>query len=60
VETSVSNCEACKFSGVSIWITAALNCCSDQTKLQELLIEKSCVSTEVTNQVANFGSDIGI
>ena len=60
MEASITNGKTGELSGVSVWVSAALYRCWDQTKLKKLFVEESSVSAEVTNQVADFSSDAGI
>jgi len=44
VEASVSNSEACKLPCVSIRVLTALDRGCDETELEKLLVEESCMS----------------
>ena len=60
METSIAHSEACKLSRVPIRVLAARNCGLDQAMLQQLLVEVASVAAEVSNQIANFGSDASV
>ena len=60
METSVTHSETSKLSSVAVWILAAGNRCLDQSMLQELLIEIARVTTQITDQVADFCPDASI
>lgn len=60
VEASISDGETGKLAGVSIRITAALNGSSNESMLKQLLVKKPCMATKISNEVTNFGTDIGI
>ena len=60
MEASITYGKASEFSCVSVWISTALNSCCNQAKLEEFLVEKACVATEISYQVTNLRSDIGI
>lgn len=60
VEASVTYCEASKFPCVTVRVSATLDSGGNQTKLQEFLIEETSVSAQITDQIADFGSDIRI
>lgn len=57
VESSITNSEASELPGVSVWVLAAFNSSRNETKLEQLLVEEASVTTEVSNQVADLGSD---
>lgn len=60
VETSITNREAGKLTGVSVRISTTLNSCSNQAEFKQFLIEKSSVSTQIADEVADFGSNVGV
>ena len=60
VETGISNSKACKLASVAIRILAALDCSFNQSMLEKLLVEIPGVTAQVTNQVANLGSNASI
>ena len=60
VETSVSDCKACKFPRITIWISATFNGSRNQAVLKQFLVEEAGVAAEVSNQVAYLGPDAGV
>ena len=57
VEPSITNSEAGELSGVSIRVLTALDGSSDQPKLEQLLVEESSMSAQVSDQIAYLSSD---
>ena len=60
VETCISNRKTCEFSCVSIRVPATFNSSRDQSEIEQLLIEIASMSTQITNEVTNFGPDGGV
>jgi hypothetical protein len=60
VEASIANSEASKLASVPIRVLAASNGSFNQSVLEQLLIEEACMSAQVSDQVANLGSDTSI
>lgn len=60
METSISNGETSELPGVSIGISATLDGGGYEPKLEQLLIEKASMSTQVSDEVANLRSNRGI
>ena len=60
VEARISNSKACKLSGVTIRVLATGYCSFDQTMFQKLLIKVACVSAEISEEVADLGTDSSI
>ena len=57
MESSVSDCKASKFPGVTVGILAASYGSLNQSVLQEFFVEVARVSAKIANQVANFSPD---
>ena len=57
VEASVTNREAGKLPGVTVWVSATLDGCCNQSKVEQLLVKVAGVTAKVTDQVANLRSD---
>ena len=60
MEASVSNSKARELSCVSVWVLAALDSSRNESELQQLFVEEPSMSTEISDQVADFGPDRSI
>jgi hypothetical protein len=60
MKPSITYSETCELSGVPIRISAALNSSSNESVLEQFFIKESCMSAQVTNEVAYFSSDTSI
>ena len=56
MESCVTHGKARKLSCVWILVCASLDGSINETLLQQLVVEVSCMTTQVTDEVANFGS----
>ena len=57
MEASVAHSEASKLPRVSIRILATLNGRRDQPKFEQLLVEEPSVSTQISDKIADLGSN---
>ena len=55
VEASISHSEAGKLAGVAVGVLTASDGGLNQSVLQKLLVEVTCVPAEIANQVAYLG-----
>jgi hypothetical protein len=60
MEARISNSEACELAGVAITVSATLDGSLDQSMLEQLFVKELSVATQVTNQVANLGTNASI
>jgi len=60
VESSIAYCKASKFAGIAVNVAATLNRSSYQAVLKQLLVEEASVTAEIANQIAYFGTDVGV
>ena len=57
VEASISHSEAGKLAGVAVGVLTASDGGLNQSVLQKLLVEVTCVPAEISNQVAYLSPD---
>mgnify|MGYP002809575301 CR=1 FL=1 len=60
VEASITDGEAGELAGVAIGVLAAGDSRLDQTVLEKLFVEVASVSAEVSDEVADLGTDSGV